>query len=278
MTSADLIYHDQLADLSPLTKDDVIGGRLKLLQPKTGYRISMDTVLLAATINAKPGDKVLEAGTGSGCASLCVAWRCPDVSVTGVELQSSMVALARENVLLNGMEDRISIVEGDITNPCETLPNQSFDHVFANPPYIEKGCGLRAPALSKGIAHMDTTATLRDWVTFCLKKVKQKGTVSFVFRADRVDSIIRAMGKQVGDITLCPLWPRDGTPAKRILIQARKEVHGVFAISAGLALHGEVDRYTKEAELVLREGYGIDLGRARRHEQGLLVPPSNNDY
>lgn len=270
----DTVLYD---DLLPLTEDDFIGGRVRLRQPKQGYRVSMDTVLLAAAVQARPGEKVLEAGTGSAGASICIGWRCPEVSVTGLELQPSMAALARDNIALNGMEDRINIIEGDIMAPPASLMPESFDHVLANPPYIEKGCGLRAPAASKGLAHMDSTASLADWVRFCLRMVKKKGTVYFVFRADRVDALIRAMGKQVGDITLCPLWPREGVPAKRILIQARKEMHGVMALSAGFPLHGDVSRYTAEAEAVLRDGHAIDLNRARRGEKGVIVAPMHQD-
>lgn len=81
--------------------DDFLGGRIKLKQPISGYRVSMDTVLLAASVPAQCGDTILEAGTGTGGAALCLAHRVGAVLVTGLELQHEMADFARENVLLN---------------------------------------------------------------------------------------------------------------------------------------------------------------------------------
>jgi tRNA1(Val) A37 N6-methylase TrmN6 len=257
--------------LGALTNDDLIDGKVHLLQPEKGYRVSMDTVMLAAAVPAKPGQRVLEAGTGSAGAALCVAHRCQEVDVVGIELQPSMAALARKNITLNKLDDRMQVVEGCVTTRPEELGLEQFDHVFANPPYLEHGSALRPPTDSKGIAHMDSTAKLKDWVKFCLAMVKKKGTLTFVFRADRLHDLLYLLQGKAGEVVLCPLWPRVGTPAKRVLVQAKKQLNGVLALSAGIALHGEVDRYTPEAEEILRKGKAIDMERARCGEGGLIV-------
>lgn len=95
-----------------LTEDDLIGGAVRLLQPKSGYRVSMDTVLLAAAIPAKPGEHVLDAGTGSGGAAMCLARRCERVLVSGIEIQPELTVLARRNAELNGLDGRVRVVEG----------------------------------------------------------------------------------------------------------------------------------------------------------------------
>lgn len=260
-----------IPELGALTTDDLIGGKVHLLQPLKGYRVSMDTVLLAAAVPAKSGQRVLEAGTGSAGAALCVAHRCPDVEVVGLELQSTMAELARKNIALNNFEHRMSVVEGCVTTRPETLGLECFDHVFANPPYLELGTALRPPMNTKGIAHMDSTAKLKDWVTFCLAMVKKKGTLTFVFRADRLHDLLYLLQGKAGEVVLCPLWPRIGVPAKRVLVQAKKQLNGVLSLSAGIALHGKVDRYTAEAEAILRDGKAINMERARKGEAGLLV-------
>lgn len=251
-----------------ITIDDLIGGRVALIQPKTGYRVSMDTVLLAASVPAQDGERVLEAGTGSGGAALCLAHRCPGVHVEGLEIQQAMAAVARRNAALNGMEDRFSVTVGCITAPPAEMEPGSFDHVFANPPYLERCSSIRPPARTKDIAHMNSTAALKDWVDFCLAMVRVKGTISFIYRADRIDELISLLYRRAGDLTLLPLWPHAGQPAKRILVQGRKGTFGVSALLPGIALHGDVDnggqRYTAEAEAILRDGGAVDLCEVRK--------------
>ncbi|MCO4829001.1 MAG: methyltransferase, partial [Lentibacter algarum] len=58
-----------------LTHDAFLGGRLKLWQPKQGYRAGVDPVLLAASIAAKAGESVLDLGCGAGAAALCLGRR-----------------------------------------------------------------------------------------------------------------------------------------------------------------------------------------------------------
>lgn len=239
--------------------DDFLGGRVRLYQPVAGYRVSMDTVMLAASVPAKAGQRVLEAGTGTGAAALCVATRVPGVEVVGVEVQDCMMALAERNIHFNGMVDRVRVVKACVTCPPEQFKQGSFDHVFANPPYLEEGHAVRPPEKNKGLAHMNSSATLKDWVKFMLEQVKDRGTVSFVHRADRIDELMHLLYGRVGDIVLCPLWPREGVAAKRVLVQGRKGVRGSSMIHPGIFLHGAVDRYTKEAEDILRHGAAIQL-------------------
>ena len=240
--------------------DDFLGGAVKLIQPTDGYRISMDTVMLAASVPARAGEHVLEAGTGTAGAALCLAERVKGVKVTGLELQKSMIEIAEHNIVINQTQGLVRVVEGDITAPPTDMREGQFDHVIANPPYLSMGKAIRPPALSKGLAHMNSSATLKDWVHFCILMARHKGTVTFIHRADRLDEIIHLMHRRVGEICLFPLWPRAGSPAKRVIVQGRKGMHGVMRVLPGIALHGEVDRYTKEAEAVLRHGQALDLG------------------
>jgi tRNA1(Val) A37 N6-methylase TrmN6 len=111
---------------------------------------------------------------------------------------------------------------------------------------------------------MNSTATLKDWVMFCLGMVKNKGTLSFVFRADRFHDLMALLHRRVGDLVICPLWPREGVVAKRILVQGKKGLHGVTTMTPGIALHGEKERYTSAAEAILRLGQKIDMEGARQ--------------
>jgi tRNA1(Val) A37 N6-methylase TrmN6 len=239
------------------TEDDFLGGAVRLIQPKDGYRVSMDTVMLAASVPAEAGEAVLEGGVGSAGAAICLAKRVAGCKVAGLELQDDMLAYAARNVAHNGLQDQISLRGGCITDLSGK--QSQFDHVMLNPPYLPRGKAVRPPVANKGIAHMDSNASLKDWIKFAVHYCKQKGSITVIIRADRMDEVIAHMHRRVGDIMIMPLWPRDGVPAKRVIVQGRKGAHGAASILPGLALHGAVDRYTDAAHKILWDGAALDL-------------------
>jgi len=240
-----------------VTVDDFLGGAVRLIQPKTGYRVSMDTVMLAAAVPAVAGETVLEGGIGTAGAAICLAQRVAGVKVHGLELQEAMRLLGERNVDFNGFNESIAIEEGCITDLSG--PQSQFDHVMLNPPYLPEGKAIRPPAKSKGLAHMDSNASLKDWIRFAVHKVKNKGSITLIIRADRVDEAIAHLHRRAGGLVIMPLWPRAGMPAKRVIIQCRKGMHGAASILPGLALHGEIERYTAEARKILWDGAPLDL-------------------
>lgn len=248
---------DPAIDGPETTIDDFLGGVIRLIQPKVGYRVSMDTVMLAATIPARAGETVLEGGVGSAGAALCLARRLPGVKVHGIDIQQAMIDLSRQNISCNDLADFVTVELQCVTDLSG--PEATFDHVMVNPPYLAEGKAIRPPEHNKGLAHMDSGATLKDWIKFCIYRVKNRGTVSIVYRADRIDELMALLYRRVGDLKICPLWPRVGSPAKRVIVQGRKGVHGAAKLLPGLALHGEVERYTEEARRILWDGKALDL-------------------
>src|SRR5271155_2154133 len=123
------------------TEDRLLGGRIRLKQPAAGYRVAIDPVFLAASVPAEPHQLVLDVGCGAGAAALCLAARVPQCRVVGLELQRDLVRLAGDNVALNGMTMRVSMMVGDLLSPPPRLSAGMFDHVMANPPYIAQGRG-----------------------------------------------------------------------------------------------------------------------------------------
>lgn len=239
------------------TIDDFLGGAVKLIQSRTGYRVSMDTVMLAASVPAKAGDRVIEAGVGTAGAALCLASRVGGVHIHGIDNNPAMLEAAKRNIAFNGQTDRISLEEACVTDHVGQAG--TYDHAMINPPYLAAGKALRPPDQTKGSAHMEQTAELGGWVTYCLYHLKHKASLSIVYRADRLDELIAKLYRRVGDIKICPLWPRAGEPAKRVLVQGRKGTSGRLQMLPGLVLHGAIDRYTDEAQQVLRYGAALRL-------------------
>jgi tRNA1(Val) A37 N6-methylase TrmN6 len=239
---------------SIVSEDAVLGGRVRLFQPVTGYRAAIDPVLLAASIQAGAGDKVLDVGCGVGAAALCLATRVAEVRVSGIEVQRDLVRLAMQNVGENAMTGRVDIMRGDLLAPPPRLAPGGFDHVMANPPFEAAGTGNVPPDASKAVASVEGEADLADWVSFCLRMVRRKGSVTFIHRADRLDELLAAMREGLGELAVFPLWPGiSGKAAKRVLVRGRKGVSGPLAMMPGLVLHGEGGAFTPEADVILRD-------------------------
>ena len=238
-----------------------MGGRVRLAQPRRGFRVAIDSVLLAAAVPGRAGARVLELGLGTGAAALCLLARVPGLRATGLESDGAVAALATENAAANGCADRLEVVVGDVGRLPRRLAG--FDHVYANPPHLspvraDGGRPGRAPA-----AHIDR-AGLEIWVGAARRALKDGGGVTLIHRADRVDEIAAALRRDgFGAVVLFPLWPRAGVAAKRVLVQARKSSKSPAMMAPGLVLHGADGRFTPEAEAVLRAGAALAIGSMR---------------
>jgi tRNA1(Val) A37 N6-methylase TrmN6 len=245
------------------TADRLLGGRLFMHQPKDGYRAAIDPVLLAAAVPETDG-WVLDAGCGTGAASLCYAYRVPQARVTGLELRADWAGIAEENLRANGMADRAAIVRGDLLQPPRDLIPDSFDEVMANPPYLPaERADMRNPPVDAP-ATVEGEAKLADWIGFCLAMAKPKGGITLIQRADRLDDILACLSGSAGGIVVFPLWPgpvgdQGGPDARRVVVRARKGAKTPMRLAAGLVLHDEGGAYTDAAQAVLTDGLALPL-------------------
>jgi len=233
-----------------LTEDALLAGRVRLLQPRQGFRAAIDPVLLAAFVPAREGQAVLELGCGTGPGFLCLAARVAQLAVTAVEADPQVAAIARRNAALNGVA--AEILTADLRD-IAPLPPQH--HAFANPPYWTRGTASPLAARRQA-AHEE--APLADWVCAMARPLRHLGTLSLVLPAARfaeAAAALRAAG--CGAVRLLPLWPRAGDPAKRILIQARRGGRGADAVLPGLVLHQADGRLAPAAEAILREAAAL---------------------
>jgi len=246
--------------LAETTIDTILGGRVTIVQPAQGYRTAIDPVLLAAAIPANAGEAVLDAGSGTGAASLALAARCDGARVTGLEAQGPLVALARDSAAQSGLDGRVRFLEGDLLAPPEELAVGSFDHVMANPPYIAAGQGNPPPDAGKRAATVEGEAVLMDWLEFLLSRVRDGGTVTVIHRFDRTQEITAGLSKGgAGGIKVLPLLPHAGKAAKRVIVQARKGDLGDIRTADGLILHEADGGYTPAAEAILRGTKALSL-------------------
>ncbi len=240
-------------------EDTLMGGRVRILQGQDGYRAAIDPVLLAASIPATEGQRVLELGSGGGAASLCLAARVPGVTITGLEKQTDLVDLAGQSADLSQLGDRVHFLAGDLLSPPAELVAGSFDHVMANPPYLPADRGHPPPDPSRAAANVEGAAALGDWIDGALAMVRHKGRVTIIHRADRIDEILGLMQGRFGAVTVIPLWPMAGKPAKRVIVQGRKGVSSPAVIHPGLVLHDTDGSYTKATNAILGDAAPLAL-------------------
>lgn len=240
---------DQLSD------DKFLCGRLRLLQPVQGYRAATDPVLLAAACPAEPGQSVLDLGCGAGAAALCLGVRVPGLRLAGLELQAGYADLARRNAERNRIA--VEVQQGDIARMPASL-RRDFDHVIANPPYYHAG-GSASPVPARARA-MQVDTPLADWVAAAARRLRPGGWMTLICGTDGLPQAIAALAPKLGSTAVLPLAARDGRPALRVIVQARKGGRAPFRLLAPFVIHqgpahdGDRESYTPEANAVLREG------------------------
>jgi tRNA1Val (adenine37-N6)-methyltransferase len=200
---------------------------------------------------------VLELGCGVGVASLSLMARVGDLSVTGIELQPAYADLARRNAAANGMA--LDVIEGDLSRPPKDLRNRTFDQVILNPPFFRQGHGTSASSSAREKAFREELP-LSGWIDAGLKRLAPGGWITVIHLADRLADILTALDGRAGQTRILPIAPREGRPASRVIIRARKtgkaplQLLSPFVLHEGAAHVNDGDDYTPAARAVLRDG------------------------
>lgn len=238
-----------------IVENALLGGRVRLRQPARGYRAGMDAALLAAAVECRAGQRVIEAGCGAGAVLTQVAARCPGAGLAGLERDAAMADLARQNVRLNGAE--ADIRTGDVATGFRALGLEPFDWAVSNPPFFDDPGSLRAPAPGKRAAWMADDG-LAAWTGFLLKAVREGGRIVIIHRADRLHDLLALLGGKAGSFAVRGVHPHADEPAKRVLVQAIKTGKAPLRLLPPLVLHERGGgKHTAEAEAILRGEAGL---------------------
>ena len=250
----------------PTSDDAFLGGALRVLQPKEGYRAGIDAVLLAAAAPAEAGrdQRVLDIGAGVGVVGLSVARRVAQASVILVERERVLADLARANIERNDLGTRVRVIVADVSRRLDDLPElrpdaESFDHVLANPPYNAQGAGTVSVEALKAAANAMPGGNLARWARFMAAMTKPGGSATIIHRADAVGEVLSALAGRFGAAVVFPLYPRAGKSAIRVLVQATKGSNAPLELRPGLVLHKSDNSFTPEAEAILRGGAALSL-------------------
>jgi tRNA1(Val) A37 N6-methylase TrmN6 len=237
------------------TKDDFLGGRVNLSQPKKGYRITSDSIFLAACLSPKNNDRILDVGAGTGAILSCLYARIPiEATLHGIELQDQLIELAR----INGIE-KIQYFQGDMFSEVEGCEPNSYHQVVSNPPYYDKGTVTNSPFETKATAFGKEMDDLKLWIERLVRMARPKGYVTVVHRADRIDDIISVLAEKCGSIVIYPFYSKQGKDASRVIIRAQKDAKGLLSLKSGMIVHTSDGNYSAAAENILRNAQHLDI-------------------
>lgn len=172
--------------------DDLQNGYM-LIQNPEHFCFGIDAVLLAWFAKVKPGEKVLDMGTGTGIVPILLKARYPQGRYTGLEIQEDSASMARRSVAYNGLEEDIRIVTGDIKEAASTFGEASFEVVTTNPPYMIGSHGLTGENRAKTIARHETLCSLEDVIAQASRLLNEHGRFYMVHRPFRLAEIFHVM-------------------------------------------------------------------------------------
>ncbi len=247
--------------LEDTTDDSLYRGRVLLRQPKGGYRFGSDAALLAACLRADSGQTIVDMGCGVGALMLGAAVRLPSVRFIGIEREPVYAALASHNILHNKLQDRVTVIQGDVRSEDLQSLYGTIDHVVANPPYF--GLNTHSPAQKplRAVARQEQDTKIADWLRVASRFLREGGTITMIYPMDRLAEWQNAAEGLVGGITVFPLIPKEGRPAKRVLLRAVKGSDAPMMLAKkDFILHRQDGSLTEEASAIIDHGNYLDLG------------------
>jgi tRNA1Val (adenine37-N6)-methyltransferase len=175
--------------------EDLMIGNLRIIQKNDSFRFGTDSILLSLFAELKGKQRVLDIGTGSGIIPILLSYKNLESLFAGLEIQDHIADMAARSVSLNNLNDRISIVRGDVKNILDYFPKASFDVVVTNPPYKKLGTGLMNVNESNAAARHEILCTIEDIVKGAAQVLVPKGTLYMVNRPDRLCDTLVALRK-----------------------------------------------------------------------------------
>jgi len=213
-----------MAIAEELSEENLFDGKLRCLQPRQGYRFSVDAVLLAHFLAPEPGARILDLGAGCGIVSLILSHRYPFTSLVALEVQPRLVEVVRRNVAINSLENRVTVLEGDCRRIADLLPPNSFDWVAANPPYYPTASGRHHPETERAKARHEILGGIGEMAEAAYFALRSGGRAAFVYPAGRTEALLSALRENgLAPKRLQRVHPYPGAEAWLVLVEAVKD-------------------------------------------------------
>ena len=239
--------------MNSYTTDTFFNGKIRITQDRTGYRFSIDAVLLAYFADPRSGDKVLDLGTGCGIIPLILAYRQPNIAIYGVEVQAKLAELAVCNVRDNQLEDRITVFCTDMKLLRPAMTAGPVDLVVCNPPFRRRGSGRINPDTQRAVARHEIKANLGDIIQTSHRMLRTAGRLVLIYTAERLTDILSRM--RTGGVEpklIRMIHSRQDTEAALILIEGVKGGRPDLKIAPPLIIYDKKNDYTDEVGSMFR--------------------------
>lgn len=227
--------------------DDLQRCGYGIIQNKDGFCFGMDAVLLSGFARVKPGEEVLDLGTGTGIIPILLEAKTEGSHFTGLEIQKISADMARRSVQLNDLTEKVSIAEGDIKEAASIFGRASFDVVTSNPPYMTGNHGLTNPELPKAIARHEVLCTLEDVVGQAAALLKENGRFYMVHRPFRLAEIMNVMSRyRLEPKRMRLVYPFADREPNMVLLEGLKGGRPRITVEKPLIVYREPGVYTDE--------------------------------
>lgn len=234
--------------------DNLLRNGYCLIQDPERFCFGMDAVLLSSFAKAKPGEAVLDFGTGNGVIPILMEAKTDGKKFFGLEIQEESADLARRSVALNGLEDKIEIVTGDIKEAVNIFGAASFHVITMNPPYMTENHGLVNPSDAKAIARHEVTCTLEEMIAQASKVLKPRGRFYMVHRPFRLAEIMSLMVQyRLEPKRMRLVYPYVNKEPNMVLIEGLKDGNSRITVERPLIVYEAPGVYTEELKRMYDE-------------------------
>ena len=226
---------------------------VKIIQAKDGYRFSVDAILLENFVTAKPLEKGVELGTGSGIISILLAKRLENTEIIAVEIQKPLAERARKNTELNDLKDNINILSMDMRELRNEFPANGFDYVFSNPPFRKPKTGRMSTDEERATARHEIEISLPDLISTTAYLLKHNGRFYVIYHPFRLAELISLLREsRLEPKRMRFVHSRQGEEAKMVMIEAVKGGGTWLKIDPPLHLYEKGNDYTQEMREILK--------------------------
>lgn len=227
--------------------DELQRNGYRIIQNERKFCFGMDAVLLSGFAFVRKGERTLDLGTGTGIIPILLEAKTEGEHFSGLEIQAEMAEMAARSVMLNGLEEKIRIVTGDLKEASKIFGKASFDVVTCNPPYMDQNHGLKNPDEPKAVARHELLCTFGDVAREAAAVLKPGGRFYLVHRPHRLLELLETLKK-------CGLEPKRmklvhpylTAEANMVLLEAFRGGRPQMRVEAPVVVYEKPGVYTKE--------------------------------